>query len=96
MTNPFAVLITQALQALHSFNTPAPEKHKALLYTLGTTILAAAIYKTINFIFTINNSDFSSADEEAAAQEPPFEDKYFKEYDEQYGATATATTRRRP
>jgi hypothetical protein len=80
MTNPFAVLLTQAIQALHSFNTPSPEKHKLLLYTLGTTILATAIYKTVNFIFTVNNSDFSSADEEH--QQPLFEDKYFKEYDE--------------
>ena len=54
-----------------------------LLKAIGTTILAAAIYKTINF-FLGNNSGSQSlpTDKEAAAQEPQFEDKYFKEYDE--------------
>ena len=88
MTNPFAVLSSQVLQALHSFNTQIPETPKVLLLkAVGTTILAAAIYKTVNFLLGNNSESQSSpTDEEAAAQEPQFEDKYFKEYDDKFSS----------
>jgi hypothetical protein len=84
MTNPFAVLSSQVLQALHSFNTPSPENPKVLLLkAVGTTILAAAIYKTVNFLLgNTSESQSSPTDEEQEQQQPQFEDKYFKEYDD--------------
>ena len=74
-----------------------PEKHtlsKALLYTFGTTILATVIFKSFNWqksnflstfmkpfarIFNAESTQDSSSVVPAAT---PFEDKYFKEYDE--------------
>ena len=84
MTNPFAVLSSQVLQALHSFNTQIPETPKVLLLkAVGTTILAAAIYKTVNFLLGNNSESQSSpTDEQQQRQQIPFEDKYFKEYDD--------------
>jgi hypothetical protein len=84
MTNPFAVLSSQVLQALHSFNKTIPENPKVLLLkAVGTTILAAAIYKTVNFLLgNTSESQSSPTDEEQEQQQPQFEDKYFKEYDD--------------
>lgn len=77
--------------------TATPEKHtlsKALLYTIGTSIFATVLYKSfraagthstflsvflkpLHFIF--GNTAAATA---TAAPQTPFEDKYFKEYDE--------------
>ena len=78
-----------------------PEKHtlpKALLYSIGTSILAAMLYKSLlrggtthstflsvflkplHFIF---GSKHTATATDISSNEPtPFEDKYFKEYDE--------------
>jgi hypothetical protein len=75
-----------------------PEKHtlsKALLYTIGTSIFAAVVYKSLlrstgtqsTFLsvflkplhFIFGNTALIA--DAAAAAETPFEDKYFKEYD---------------
>ena len=102
MTNPFAVILLQAFETYHNFkpNLPTTSAHhqtipKALLYTVGTTVLAAAIYKTFNrstshnfltiflrpFQYLLNNKrDITTA--ELTASAIPFEEKYFKEYDE--------------
>ena len=97
MTNPFAVLLFQAINSYNNnaaaLATPAKQTlPKALFYTLGTTILAAILYKNIkpesgflsilwkplHFIFG------KPAPAGLADSTPPlpFEDKYFKEYDE--------------
>ena len=86
--------------------TATPEKHtlsKALLYTIGTSIFAAVLYKSLlrvrvdggtthstflsvflkplHFIFG-NTAAIADAADAASAPQTPFEDKYFKEYDE--------------
>ena len=94
MTNPIAVLIVQALDNYNKAMTATPEKHtlpKALLYTFGTSIFAAILYrsllrgagsrypflsvfmKPLHFIFGNSTEKTNTI---------PFEDKYFKEYDE--------------
>ncbi len=90
MTNPFAVLL---LQAINTYNnnaalaTPATQTlPKALFYTLGTTILAAIIYKNIKpqsvFSFIFGKPSPASLTDHDDTPALPFEDKYFKEYDE--------------
>jgi hypothetical protein len=97
MTNPFAIL---ALHAFNSYNraltVPPHTLPKALLYTVGTTILATVIYKSIkhtnaesyNFLSTflkpfhdLFNRTRRVVNDSTPAQ-TPLEDKYFKEYDE--------------
>jgi hypothetical protein len=97
MTNPFAVLLFQAINSYNNnaalLATPAKQTlPKALFYTLGTTILAAIIYKNIkpesvflsilwkplHFIFGKPAPALLTDDTSTM----PFEDKYFKEYDE--------------
>jgi hypothetical protein len=102
MTTPITVLLFQALDNYNKVLATTPEKHtlsKALLYSIGTSIFAAMLYKSLlrggdggtthstflsvflkplHFIFGSKHTvtDISS-------KEPtPFEDKYFKEYDE--------------
>jgi hypothetical protein len=96
MTNPFAVILLQAFEAYRKIDpnqNPALSYRqtipKALLYTVGTTVIAAAIYKTLknrntttssfNFLTTIK---YLLNKQPPTTQEIPFEDKYFKEYDE--------------
>lgn len=93
MTNPFAIL---ALHAFDSYNrahaVPPHTLPKALLYTVGTTILATVIYKSFkhNFLSTFlkpfhdlfNQRRCVVNDGTTDPEQTPIEDKYFKEYDE--------------
>ena len=106
MTSPFAVLLFQALGNYNKAMVATPEKHtlsKAILYTMGTGIFAAVLYKSLlrstgtnstflsiflkplHFIFGNTSTAAlianTTADTDTAPQ-TPFEDKYFKEYDE--------------
>ena len=86
MTNPFAMM---TLHALHIFNlihktTALP---KIVIYTAGTTLAATIIYKSMKHFLSYKKR------RNRTPPELPFEDKYFKEYDEWVAtATATATT----
>jgi hypothetical protein len=106
MTNPFAVMLLQAFETYHKFNpnsalaagASSGAYHqtipKALLYTIGTTVIATAIYKTLkNRNTTTSSFHFLTTflkpfkyllnkHNPTTTQEIPFEDKYFKEYDE--------------
>jgi hypothetical protein len=103
MTNPFAVILLQAFEAYRKISpNPNPALAsalayrqtipKALLYTVGTTLIATAIYKTLknrnttssfNFLTTILKPfKYLLNKQPPTTQEIPFEDKYFKEYDE--------------
>jgi hypothetical protein len=98
MTSPIAVLLFQALDNYNKAMVTTPEKHtlsKALLYTIGTSIFAAVVYKSLlrstgtqsTFLsvflkplhFIFGNTALIA--DAADAAETPFEDKYFKEYD---------------
>jgi hypothetical protein len=93
MTNPFAIL---ALHAFDSYNrahaVPPHTLPKALLYTVGTTIVATVIYKSFkhNFLSTFlkpfhdlfNQRRCVVNDGTPDPEQTPIEDKYFKEYDE--------------
>lgn len=84
MTNPFAMM---TLHALHIFNlihktTAIP---KTVIYTaVGTTLAATIIYKSMKHFLLYKKR------RNRTPSQLPFEDKYFKEYDE-WVATATAT-----
>jgi hypothetical protein len=95
MTSPIAVLLFQALDNYNKAMVATPEKHtlsKALLYTIGTSIFAAVVYKSL-LRSTGTQSTFLSVFLKPLhfifgntalitdAAETPFEDKYFKEYD---------------
>ena len=107
MTSPITVLLFQALENYNKVLATTPEKHtlpKALLYSIGTSILAAMLYKSLlrggtthstflsvflkplHFIFGSKHTATATATATAtdiSSNEPtPFEDKYFKEYDE--------------
>ena len=100
MTNPITVLLFQAISSYNNAAAATPEKHtlpKALLYTLGTTILATILYKSIKpqsiFLSVLRKPlDFifgkpatATGTSSMFGEETPslsFEDKYFKEYDE--------------
>ena len=97
MTNPFAIL---ALHAFDSYNraltVPPHTLPKALLYTVGTTILATVIYKSIKYTNAESHNFLSTflkpfhelfnqrrrVANDSIPEEMRFEDKYFKEYDE--------------
>ena len=84
MTNPFAMM---TLHALHIFNTihKTTALPKIVIYTaVGTTIAATIIYKSMKHFLSYKKR------RNRTPPELPFEDKYFKEYDE-WVATATAT-----
>jgi hypothetical protein len=84
MTNPFAMM---TLHALHIFNlihktTALP---KTVIYAaVGTTLAATIIYKSMKHFLLYKKR------RNRTPSQLPFEDKYFKEYDE-WVATATAT-----
>ena len=102
MTNPFAVILLEAFEAYRKIDpNPALASAsayrqtipKALLYTIGTTVIAATIYKTLknrntttssfHFLTTILKPfKYLLNKRQPTTQEIPFEDKYFKEYDE--------------
>ena len=99
MTNPFAIIILNAIDSYHKANVIAYPHHtfpKALLYTVGTTIVATVIYNSIKRSANSSSSNFLSTflkpfqflfnrklddDNDKTPEETPFEDKYFKEYD---------------
>ena len=84
MTNPFAMM---TLHALDIFNTihKTTALPKIVIYTaVGTTIAATIIYKSMKHFLLYKKR------RNRTPPELPFEDKYFKEYDE-WAATATAT-----
>ena len=107
MTNPIAVLLFQSLDNYNRITAASPEKHtlpKALIYTIGTSIIAAVLYKTLTkksrsshshprpflsaFLkpfHTIFGNTAATADTTThhdTTTQLPFEEKYFKEYDE--------------
>lgn len=107
MTNPIAVLLFQSLDNYNRITAASPEKHtlpKALIYTIGTSIIAAVLYKTLTkksrsshshprpflsaFLkpfHTIFGNTADTADTTThhdTTTQLPFEEKYFKEYDE--------------
>ena len=104
MTSPFTIIALHAFDSYHKSIASAYPQHtlpKALLYTVGTTILATVIYKSIKHTTTQNNASSSSSnflskflkpfhelfnrrivESDSSPEETPFEDKYFKEYDE--------------
>ena len=84
MTNPFAMM---TLHALDIFNTihKTTALPKIVIYTaVGTTIAATIIYKSMKHFLLYKKR------RNRTPPELPFEDKYFKEYDE-WVATITAT-----
>ena len=83
MTNPFAMM---TLHALHIFNSihKTIALPKILIYTAGTTIAATIIYKSMKHYLSYKKRRNRTPHN----PQLPFEDKYFKEYDEW---TATAT-----
>ena len=108
MTNPFAVMVLHAIDTYHKYMTSLPEKHtlpKALFYTLGTTIIASVIYKSLkntrnthisNFLSTFMKYNIPILQNSHAHPHPEYdsiayEDKYFKEYDEWLVAGKSAT-----
>ena len=103
MTSPITVLLFQALENYNKVLATTPEKHtlpKALLYSIGTSILAAMLYKSLlrggtthstflsvflkplHFIFGSKHTATATATDISSNEPTPFEDKYFKEYDE--------------
>ncbi len=94
MTNPFAVLIVQAIDNYNKAMTATHTLPKALLYTFGTSIFAAILYRSLlrgagsryPFLsvfmkpldFIFGSTDTSNVQTNTIL----FEDKYFKEYDE--------------
>jgi len=105
MTNPIAVLLFQSLDNYNRIAAASPEKHtlpKALIYTIGTSIIAGVLYKTLtknsrahthSFLstflkpfHTIFGNTTATATATATPHDTttqlPFEEKYFKEYDE--------------
>jgi hypothetical protein len=88
MTNPFAVLVSQAIYSFHKTNvtTTLP---KIVLYTaVGTTIAAAMIYKSMKHFLLYKKH----TNRNPHPPQLPFEDKYFKEYDEWVSNTTTTNT----
>lgn len=88
MTNPFTVMVLHAIDSYHKVMAASPSQHtlpKGLfMFSLGTAILATVIYK---FTKTYNNRSifftrFFNQFITDTQTEIPFEDKYFKEYDE--------------
>ena len=99
MTNPFTILALHAFDSYtRALTTPTHTLPKALLYTVGTTIVATVIYNSIKHT---NNTSSSSSNflstflkpfqdlfnrkvgtNDSTPEQTPFEDKYFKEYDE--------------
>jgi hypothetical protein len=97
MTNPFTVMVLHAIDSYHKVMAASPSQHtlpKGLfMFSIGTAILATVIYKITK---TYNNRSifftrFFNQFITHTQTEIPFEDKYFKEYDEWVDATATAT-----
>jgi hypothetical protein len=86
MTNPFAMM---TLHALHIFNSihKTIALPKILIYTAGTTIAATIIYKSMKHYLSYKKRRNRTPHN----PQLPFEDKYFKEYDEWTVNTATAT-----
>ena len=108
MTNPIAVLLFQSLENYNRIAAASPEKHtlpKALIYTIGTGIIATVLYKTLTkhahthththtflstflkpFHYFFGNTNAADATATTAPHDTttqlPFEEKYFKEYDE--------------
>ena len=86
MTNPFAMM---TLHALHIFNlihktTALP---KTVIYTaVGTTLAATIIYKSMKHFLLYKKR------RNRTPSQLPFEDKYFKEYDEWVSNTTTTNT----
>jgi hypothetical protein len=109
MTNPIAVLLFQSLDNYNRITAASPEKHtlpKALIYTIGTSIIAAVLYKTLtknsrsshshshqrpflsaflkpfHTIFGNTADTAETTTHHDTTTQLPFEEKYFKEYDE--------------
>lgn len=87
MTNPFAMM---TLHALHIFNlihktTALP---KIVIYTAGTTLAATIIYKSMKHFLSYKKRRNRTPHQ----PQLPFEDKYFKEYDEWVSNTTTTNT----
>jgi len=99
MTNPFAIITLHAFDSYHKSLASVYPHHtlsKALLYTVGTTIVATVIYNSIkrsansssspNFLSTFLKPFHElfnrSVVNDRSPEQTPFEDKYFKEYDE--------------
>jgi hypothetical protein len=99
MTNPFAVILLEAFEAYRKIDPNSASSSsayrqiipKAVLYTVGTTVIATAIYKTLknrnttsfHFLTTILKPfKYLLNKRQPTTKEIPFEDKYFKEYDE--------------
>jgi hypothetical protein len=86
MTNPFAMM---TLHALHIFNTihKTTALPKIVIYTaVGTTLAATIIYKSMKHFLSYKKR------RNRTPPELPFEDKYFKEYDEWVSNTTTTNT----
>ena len=97
MTNPFAILALHAFDSYtRALTTPTHTLPKALLYTVGTTIVATVIYNSIKHTNNASSSNFLSTflkpfhelfnrkvgTNDSTPEQTSFEDKYFKEYDE--------------
>lgn len=96
MTNPLAILALHAAdayaKAASQTTTTTTIVPKTLLYALGTTILAAVIYKSAMKPYTILHTlslpfkyffyKFQRKRQSITTPPPPFEEKYVKEYDE--------------
>ena len=87
MTNPFAMM---TLHALHIFNlihktTALP---KIVIYTAGTTLAATIIYKSMKHFLSYKKRRNRTPHQ----SQLPFEDKYFKEYDDWVSNTTTTNT----
>lgn len=100
MTSPITVLLFQALENYNKVSKETPEKYtipKALIYTIGTTIVATVLYKTIRrthphllkkypflsvFIKPLDFIFGNYVSNKTLSTPLPFEEKYFKEYDE--------------
>ena len=88
MTNPFAMM---TLHALHIFNTihKTTALPKIVIYTaVGTTLAATIIYKSMKHFLSYKKRRNRTPHQ----PQLPFEDKYFKEYDEWVSNTTTTNT----
>jgi hypothetical protein len=85
MTNPFAIITLHAI-----------DSKQLLIYTIGSTVLATFIYKSVIHITSRQNASscnflsiflkpfhylFNKINDTTPPKEIPFEDKYFNEYD---------------
>jgi hypothetical protein len=95
MTNPFAIIVLHGIETYNKIVTSSPTRYefpKGLFALSGATaataavVIATILYKTSGstFLSRIFNrfTVVESQDKDASTDVTPYEDKYFKEYDE--------------